>query len=106
MCKKKWRFIGHILRKENEDTKIAMTWAPEGKRKRRRPKENWRRTSERERNAMGWSSWKEVETEARDRSKWRSLLPALCSIRSSEDEEDGGFRIISRTAHENNFVLR
>jgi hypothetical protein len=54
---RRWRYIGHILRKDNNNnTKIALTWAPEGKRKRGRPKETWRRTTERERSEMRWSS--------------------------------------------------
>jgi hypothetical protein len=38
-----WRYIGHILWKDNNNTKIAFTWAPEEKMKRGRPKESWRR---------------------------------------------------------------
>ena len=34
-----WRLIGHVLRKRlNENTRIALTWTPERKRKRGRPK--------------------------------------------------------------------
>ena len=38
-----WKLIGHVLRKSvNENTRIALTWTPEGRRKRGRPKENGR----------------------------------------------------------------
>ena len=48
--RKKWRYIGHILRKGPEDDcATALTWAPEGKRKRGRPKTTWRRNVEKER---------------------------------------------------------
>jgi hypothetical protein len=41
-------YIRHILRKDNSNnTKITLTWAQEGKRKQGRPKETWRRTTER-----------------------------------------------------------
>ena len=50
--KRRWSYIGHILRRD-ENTKVVMTWAPEGKRKKGRPKETWRRTVERERQEMG-----------------------------------------------------
>jgi hypothetical protein len=37
---KSWRCIGHAVRKGNEeDQKVALTRAPEGKRKRGRPRE-------------------------------------------------------------------
>ena len=84
--KRKWRYIGHVLRRGGQDnTSIALTWAPEGKRKRGRPRETWRRTAERERNQLGWSSWKTAEAAALDRQKWRELCLALCSTRSEED---------------------
>ena len=42
--------IGHILRRDrNVNTNIALSWTPEGKRRRGRPKTTWRRTVERER---------------------------------------------------------
>ena len=46
--------IGHVLRQNrNSHTNIALSWTPEGKRKRGRPKTTWRRTVERERNSAG-----------------------------------------------------
>ena len=74
-----------MLRKGSEDdTKIAMTWTPEGKRKRGRPKETWR-TAEKERDEMGWQSWRAAEEVAMDRPRWRDLCLVLCSTRSEED---------------------
>ena len=36
---RRWKMIGHIMRQDrNNDCNIALTWAPEGKRKRGRPK--------------------------------------------------------------------
>ena len=41
----RWRWIGHVLRMNNQQNpRIALTWAPEGKRSRGRPKVTWRRT--------------------------------------------------------------
>ena len=34
-------------------SRTALTWAPEGKRRRGRPRETWRRTMEKERNQLG-----------------------------------------------------
>jgi arginyl-tRNA--protein-N-Asp/Glu arginylyltransferase len=41
LIQKRWRWLGHVLRKPSEDmTKVALRWTPEGKRKRGRPKKN------------------------------------------------------------------
>ncbi|KAL9978803.1 hypothetical protein ACROYT_G016367 [Oculina patagonica] len=38
---RRWRWIGHVLRKDNNNiAKTAMRWTPEGKRKRGRPKQH------------------------------------------------------------------
>jgi len=50
--------------------KTALTWAPEGRRRRGRPKETWRRTAERERTALGLGSWSEAAAAACDRAAW------------------------------------
>lgn len=48
--RRRWKFIYHIMRKElQNDCRTALTWAPEGRRKRGRPRTTWRRTAERER---------------------------------------------------------
>ena len=42
--------IGHILiQDQNSDGNTAMTWAPEGNRRRGSPKTTWRRTVEKKR---------------------------------------------------------
>ena len=55
---RKWRcrWIGHVLRMNNQQNpRIALTWAPEGKRTRGRSKVTWRRTVEGEMQKMGFS---------------------------------------------------
>ena len=48
--RRRWRWIGHVLRMDKiKHVRAALTWTAEGKRKRGRPKETWRRTVERER---------------------------------------------------------
>ena len=43
--RRRWQFIGHIFRQEPDDDCVtALTWTPEGKRKRGRPKTTWQRT--------------------------------------------------------------
>ena len=63
--RRRWRFIGHVLRIDaNQHPKSALTWAPEGKRSRGRPRETCRRTAEKERTAA---------VVARDRIAWRRI---------------------------------
>jgi hypothetical protein len=47
---KRWKWNGHVWR-SNPDihARTALTWTPEGRRKKGRPKKTWRRTVERER---------------------------------------------------------
>ncbi|XP_062592840.1 uncharacterized protein LOC134254333, partial [Saccostrea cucullata] len=46
--RKRWRCIGHILRREKKShVRTGLTWTPEGKRRRGRPKNTWRRSVER-----------------------------------------------------------
>ena len=43
--KRRWTWIGHVLRMDNSCLpRVALTWAPEGKRKRGKPKVMWRRS--------------------------------------------------------------
>ena len=51
---RRWRWIGHVLRMPNTmNAKVALYWTPDGKRKRGRPKETWRRTMTREMKERG-----------------------------------------------------
>ena len=69
---RRWTWIGHILRKDaNNNCRISLTWTPEGRRKRGRPKETWRRTVERERMQLGFASWTETARAAQDRTTWK-----------------------------------
>ena len=74
-----WRWVGHTLRKPNNDiTQQALEWNPQGTRRRGRPKETWRRTIQRNLEENGLS-WKTVKAEAKNRIKWRCTVDALCS---------------------------
>jgi hypothetical protein len=55
--KRRRQWIGHVLRMDNNrNTRTALDWAPEGKRKRGRPKETWRRMVEKERKQLGFNT--------------------------------------------------
>ena len=82
----RWKMIGHILRQDqNSDCNIAMTWVPEGKRRRGRPKTTWRRTVEKERKEAGWKSWSDARPIAANREKWEHSVEALCAMRHEGD---------------------
>ena len=73
--KRRWTFIGHTLRRDVSDlARTALTWTPEGRRKRGRPKETYRRTVEREREQLGLHSWSAAGAIANDRTAWRNLI--------------------------------
>ena len=86
LLKRRWKYIGHIMRKEPEnDCVTALTWAPEGRRRRGRPKTTWRRTVEKERDNFGWTSWNQVKAIAKNREQWREQVEALCATRHEAD---------------------
>ena len=60
-----------------EVAKIALRWTADGKRRRGRPRETWRRTMERELKDCGLTL-DTVGKKAADRQQWKSLVEALC----------------------------
>ena len=57
--KRKWRWIGHTLRKPpNTITRQAITWNPPGKRRRGRPRNTWQRTKKRRRWDTPGEKWR------------------------------------------------
>ncbi|VDO95360.1 unnamed protein product [Schistosoma margrebowiei] len=76
--KRRWKWIGHTLRKSpNCITKQSLTWNPEGKRKRGRPKNTLRRIIEADMKRMN-NNWKELERINQDRAGWRMMVSGLC----------------------------
>lgn len=75
--KRKWRWIGHTLRKPPTSiTRKALSWNPQGKRRRGRPKNTWRRDLEADTRQMGFK-WSEIESLAQDRKRWRTTVDGL-----------------------------
>ena len=80
--KRRWRWIGHTLRKPTTNlTRQALLWNPQGARRRGRPKNTWRREVEKDVQVIG-RTWKELEKIARDRRTWKEIVDGLCSTRS------------------------
>ena len=81
--KRRWTWIGHVLRMNSDaNPKVALTWTPEGKRKRGRPRELWRRTAIKEREAIGWRSWNLAESRSKNRAEWRAGVVAHMCLRA------------------------
>ena len=92
--RRRWNWLGHILRREGvNDCFTALGWTPEGRRARGRPKTNWRRTVEKERNKAGWKSWEVAKAVAPDRKCWSAWrLYAPTGVRSYDDDDDDSLK--------------
>ena len=75
---RKWKWVGHTLRRPNSITRQALTWNPQGKRKKGRPRNTWRRDLEKETAKMGLS-WGEMCRLGENRDAFRSKICGLCS---------------------------
>ena len=70
--KRKWRWIGHTLRKPAANvTRQALDWNPQGKRKVSRPKQTRRRSIDAEVKAAGMT-WAELKKTSQNRVRWRN----------------------------------
>ena len=71
---RKWRWIGHTFKKPVASTiRQALSWNPQGKRRRGRPRNTWRRDLLADTKRMG-TTWNQLEAKAQDR---RSLVDGL-----------------------------
>ena len=85
ILQKKWRWIGHTLRRPQPNiARHALDWNPQGTRRRGRPTNSWRRTLDIELRKTRMS-WGEAKARAMDRAKWKDVVKALCSNWSEED---------------------
>ena len=82
---KKWKWLGHVLRMPPAALlRSVLRWTPDGRRKRGRPKETWRRTVEKEMKENN-CTWGHQERRAPDINQRRTLVEALCVSRHEED---------------------
>lgn len=79
MKNRKWRWIGHTLRKPRQNiTRKGLQWNPQGNRPRGRPRNTWKRDLEAEMK-RGEKNWPQLEKMAQDRGEWKSFVGGLCS---------------------------
>ena len=82
ILRRKWGWIGHTLRKPaSSTTRQALTWNPQGKRKRGWPRNSWRRDTEAELKQQG-TNWSGMTRAAQNRVRWRGVVDGLCSTGS------------------------
>ena len=83
---RRWRWIGHVCRREKDNIiRTALHWTPEGKRRRGRPKNTWRRTVEEEMKTLH-HSWGTIQKKAQSRQEWKTFVAALRARRHSWHE--------------------
>ena len=82
ILQRKWGWIRLTLRKPASSTICqALTWKPQGKRKRGWPPNSWRRDTEAELKQQG-TNWSGMTRAAQNRVQWRGVVDGLCSTGS------------------------
>lgn len=76
--RRRWRWLGHMLRMKRNNFATALTWRPDGKRNRGRPKTTWLQAVEAKRTQTGW---KEEKVCARDRNRLKRSVGVLCAMK-------------------------
>ncbi|GFR70251.1 retrovirus-related Pol polyprotein from type-1 retrotransposable element R2, partial [Elysia marginata] len=75
--RRRWRWIGHTLRKPcGSITKNVLGWNPQGKRSRGRPRGTWRRVRDNDVKDSG-HAWNHVKRMSQDRERWRGFVDGL-----------------------------
>jgi hypothetical protein len=77
---KKWRWIGHTLRKPESDiVRMSFEWNPPGSRNCGSPRLTWRRSVERE-YLKTERTWLQIKRLAQDRQRWREFVNSIVSL--------------------------
>lgn len=81
--KRKWKWIGHTIRKDCDSVeRQALFWNPQGNRRRGRLRESWRPSVKREM-SIRKKTWRERKVLAENRVRWRCFVEVLCSGKSN-----------------------
>ena len=76
--KRRWKYLGHVLRKRGSAMAVSLGWEPEGRRRPGRPKQTWRRVVLKKLKTTGIRSWNEAAELAKDRERWKQKGDLLC----------------------------
>jgi len=72
---RRWKWLGHVIRMPSDkNPKMALMWAPEGRRRKGWPRETWWRTVNKEREHLGFRTWRQAEVAGRGCSQRQSNL--------------------------------
>jgi hypothetical protein len=84
ILQRKWRWLGHTFRKATVSvTRHAITWHPQGNRRRGRPKITWQRNVESEMMEISLSC-ERVERLVQDRDAWKAFVGGICTSKEAE----------------------
>jgi hypothetical protein len=84
--KKRWSYIGHVLKKNDQNiTQQSLFCIPTGKKNRGRSKETLRRTIDRESKSINLNNIQALKNVAMQRPKWRPMGSALCAAYGSDE---------------------
>jgi hypothetical protein len=73
-----WRWLDHTLRRPCESiTRQVLSWNPQGKRMKGRPRNTWTREMEWEIKRT-WKTWNELEKTSLHRRAWKDVVVDLC----------------------------
>ena len=81
------RYILLAIEKLRDENGASIDEAPQGKRKKGEPRTTWRRTAEKERDLMGWTSWSIVTELAADRTGWSHAVHSLMHPQGREEDK-------------------
>ncbi len=97
--RRNWSLIGHTLRRDNKSiTEQALSWNPQGKRSRGRPKSTWRRSTEQEMKVVGLS-WQQLDQRVQEQRGWMVLIDGLCSLVNQKAKVSNFFTIDAQSSH-------
>jgi len=68
---RRWQYLGHTMCRKGHPY-VSLGWAPEGTRRRGRPKDTWRHVALKRLAAAGMKSWRGAAVVAQDRCEWKS----------------------------------
>jgi hypothetical protein len=75
--RRKWKWIGHTLRKDNNDiTKQALEYNIKGRRRKGRPTTTWKKQIHKEYHGLG-KNWSDIKAIAKNKNEWKKTVEEI-----------------------------
>ncbi len=75
--RRRWGWIGYTLRKATTSiTRQSLSWNPQGKQRRGRPRNTWRRDLQADTKKTGYT-WNQLQAKPQNRRLWKTLVGGL-----------------------------